>query len=1027
MTFRLKTILGVAAIEVVLLLILVASALSFLADSNEKQLRQRAETTSRLFATAARDALLATDIATLEDLVDQVIDNPGVVYARISDGGFVLAEGGDISHLLGHSAGQNTGEIHGDVFDVRMEIEAAGVHYGSIEIGISTTDIEQLLIEARRWTVTVAGLEVILVAIFSFILGTYLTRQLHGLKLASETITRSGPGHQVEIHGNDEITDVARAFNAMSTSLQQSYSRLQESLTAQERMMAIADRNQAKNEAILSVSLDAIITIDQEGVVRDYNEAAERIFGWERDKILGQPMVDFIIPPHMREAHNRGMAHYLATGEGPVLNKRLQLTARHRQGHDFPVEIAISPLDTDLGVMFTAFVRDITERLGAETELRLAARAFDTSEAIIITDAEGSIIRVNDAFTEITGYGAEEVLGRKPSLLSSGRHDAEFYRTMWQQMTSSGSWRGEIYNRRKNGEIFPEYLTISAVKNPEGDTTHYVAHFIDITEQKRNEERLRRAQRDAEAANLAKSRFLATMSHEIRTPMNGVLGVLDLLADTPLEAGQRKLVRTGRESGELLLSIINDILDYSKMEADKLSLDHRPFDLHELLDQAVELLKPQAVAKDLFLELSRGAELAQHVKGDPYRLRQVLLNLVSNAIKFTPRGGVTVRVFGSRPQGRRFTLSCAVEDTGIGIPPEAQSSLFDEFTMADQSHSRSQAGTGLGLAICKRLVELMGGRIELRSEQGKGSTFSFTVEMESADAADIVPSASLEGFDRRPRASLNILLAEDNLANQVVIKSMLEHAGLRVDIVKNGREAVDAVAARPYDIVLMDISMPEMDGMAAAQAIRRLSEGPGRIPIIALTAHALAGDRERFLSAGMNDYLTKPVDREAVLLCIARWTGGDLASGQVLKGVEDDQGLVPKSGGDEEQGDPAAESVQPLDVRVLERLASETSPQAVPRMLAAFRKESELRVASVVQHLSPPALDRLQRDAHSLKSSAGTFGALELQHLALDLEEACRRGDSADACEKAHRIPKAWQRVSTALDRYLSEKRSAAL
>ncbi len=373
-------------------------------------------------------------------------------------------------------------------------------------------------------------------------------------------------------------------------------------------------------------------------------------------------------------------------------------------------------------------------------------------------------------------------------------------------------------------------------------------------------------------ANRAKSGFLAAMSHEIRTPMNAVLGILGLLRDTPLSKHQKHLVTTGQDSGDLLLGIINDILEFSKMEADKLQLEKSSFDVQQLLTGTIELLKPQANFKGIQLQLVQKTSLPQYAIADTKRLRQILLNLINNAIKFTPRGTVCVSVAIERTNESTMTLSCAVTDTGIGIPKEFQASLFKEFTMVDQSHSRLYEGTGLGLAICKRLINLMNGDIRVSSETGKGSTFEFNVELGISDVKQTTTNTTEKNHNLVPKANTRVLLTEDNPANQMVIKTVLEYAGLQVDIAANGKKAIKAVSSDTYDIILMDISMPEMDGMEATRMIRQLSSSAAKIPIIALTAHALPGDKQRFLQAGMNDYLTKPLNRTQSLDCIARWT-----------------------------------------------------------------------------------------------------------------------------------------------------------
>ena len=432
------------------------------------------------------------------------------------------------------------------------------------------------------------------------------------------------------------------------------------------------------------------------------------------------------------------------------------------------------------------------------------------------------------------------------------------------------------------------------------------------------------------------------------------------------------------------------------MEADKLQLEHTGFDLHRLLAHAVELLKPQAKAKDLDFRLTLEPVLPQYVKGDPYRLRQIVLNLINNAIKFTPSGSIDVKVSGIKgdADGDSFKLYCEIRDTGIGIPQEFQSNLFQEFTMADQGHSRAFEGSGLGLAICKRLVALMGGNISLQSEVGRGSTFYFTVELEAADADEI--DRELESNTPRllPAANTRVLLAEDNPANQAVIKSILEHAGLQVDIVANGREAIDAVRSASYHIVLMDISMPEMDGMDATNGIRQLPGDSGRIPIIALTAHALAGDRERFLAAGMNDYLTKPIDRDATLHAIAHWTGS------IVTATAEERALPDLSG--THASETAAAYV---DEQVLLQLARDTAPEIVPELLVLYIDDARARLKQIQKAVAEADTQTLEFEAHTLGSSAAAHGNLKLHALARQIEYQCRNADQQQALAKAASLP----------------------
>ncbi len=514
-----------------------------------------------------------------------------------------------------------------------------------------------------------------------------------------------------------------------------------------------------------------------------------------------------------------------------------------------------------------------------ERERRLAASVFDaSSESIILTTPDGNIISVNPAFERVSGYHSNDVIGKNPRLWKSGLTPLETYEGLWATITAGKSWRGELQNRRKNGEVFWEAVTISPVLDAKKQITHYIAVKDDITDRKRQEVELRHAKEDAEAASLAKSQFLATMSHEIRTPMNGILGMAQLLLDANLDEPLRNdYVRTILNSGQTLQALLDDILDLSKVEAGKLTLIRSVFDPLQMLDEIAALFGGPAGQKGLAISVKWNFTPRRYW-ADPIRLRQMLSNLVSNAIKFTERGRITIEAGEIASEGSLARLHFSVTDTGTGIPKENLSRLFQPFSQVDSSSTRQHSGTGLGLSIVRSLATLMNGETGVRSEEGLGSQFWFDIQAErvdeNAEARLHERAPSLNNHAGSTARALSIMLVEDNPTNQLVFKAMLGKHGHHVACYEHGRLALDALMSGTQpDLVLMDCQMPVMDGFEATQAIRQW-EHDQRLPprvIIALTAGAFQEDRQHCLEAGMNDFVTKPVDMSHLLDVIGQW------------------------------------------------------------------------------------------------------------------------------------------------------------
>ena len=830
----------------------------------------------------------------------------------------------------------------------------------------------------------------------------------------------------------------------------------------------VTDRKQAKVELQRSarhfeMASDLLCTANFEGTFTQLNSSWQQVLGWSDDELRAEPFVNFVHPEDL-EATVAESAKLLGGGRTVSFSNRYSTKSGGWRWLEW----------TAIGVpedgLIYASARDVTDQHRANKKFRGLLES--APDAIVIVDDEESIVLVNAQTERLFGYDRAELLGRQTSELIPD----------WRRAHAEG----DLVALRKDGSEVPVEVSVSPLETEEG--TLVSAAIRDVSERRRAAEELAVARDQALAESRHKSEFLANMSHEIRTPMNGVIGMTELLLDSELSGEQREHAELVRTSGEMLVALVNDILDFSKIEAGKLELDTSTFELVRAAEDVAELMSERARAKGLELSVLVDHQAPGIVRGDEVRLRQVLMNLVSNAVKFTERGEVRLRVSPADGHADRCLLRFEVSDTGIGIEPGQIERLFESFTQADSSTSRQYGGTGLGLAISSRLVELMGGRLTASSQLGRGSSFSFQLPLEvcaSAAAAEPSPlggrrvlvvddnstnrhilchhgqawgmrvdsvdsgkgalrllgaaaeegapvhtalvdmdmpgmsgteltrairkdarlretlvvllSSSLDreaareaGVDRvlakpvrqerlkrmllegaqptaagtrearRARVSgahRRVLVAEDNEVNSRLTVRLLERRGFRADVAPDGRAAVEAMERNAYAAVFMDCQMPGMDGYEATRAIRRL-EGPDQhVPIVAMTANSGAVERERCLAAGMDDYLEKPLDTEAFDTTLRYWFDG------------------------------------PLDEEAIERLEGDLGgADALEELLGMYLEQAPEQVATVAAALANGDASGLCQAAHALKGSSASIGARAVGDAARALEEAARGG-----------------------------------
>lgn len=602
----------------------------------------------------------------------------------------------------------------------------------------------------------------------------------------------------------------------------------------------------------------ALVTI--EGNWISVNPAACKMFGLTEEELMAQPATDYIYSDCI---NNKDKLFQSLDETSSTIAVEKQFVHRDGRGIWASMHVSLVRDEKDqTPLFFISQIVDITNSKVTEQKLQESIERYTSlkkynHDAIISFNLEGRIINGNQMAEQLTGYKIPELIGTKISNLIGERNLARVLSDIADYVAVEKGING-IHH--KDGHTVEVLATLAPIVIHDKNVGFYII-AKDMTEQKR----LIIEKEAAQKTNKAKSEFLAMMSHEIRTPMNGVIGMTDLILETELDEEQRDYVQIIKKSGTTLLNIINDILDFSKIESGRTELVEETFNLRTALSETLNLILPKALEKNIEVTTSVASDVPNQVHGDVTKLRQILMNLLSNAIKFTPNGAVSISVQCVEDQGNSALIQFSVMDTGIGVPSEKVAQLFEPFYQVDHYMTRQVEGTGLGLAICKKLVQLMGGDIWYEKNQNQpGSVFTFTVDFsfKSNDGNQQENGAVHENHSSGN--DLKILIAEDNEVNQLVLKKMIEKLGYHSTTVQNGLEAVEAFERYSYDIVFMDISMPFMDGTEAVRLIKESASSEKQPFIVAVTAHAIKGDREKYLGMGMDEYVSKPVSMNVI-------------------------------------------------------------------------------------------------------------------------------------------------------------------
>ena len=985
MSFKWKTILGIAAIEIVFLTFLVWQAGNYIQRLGNAEIEKRASDTVSLGSSVLLDSLIEFDLATIDEQVQQIAALDGVEYVEVHGHGRILASSSLESSRVS-ARDVRVDEVKDGVYDVAHSLEVAGQEIGTLKIGFSVKELYSLAAKAQARLYLIAGLELLLVALCSWLLAGYLTKRILLLRDASNGLHAGKSIQPIPNHGDDEISETILAFNRMSTALAEREYALKVANDNLSESNAKLIEQERETLSLFSAAPDSIAVLHLNGSVVFANQELVRLLDVDKNSLMGSRLTDFL------KVSDDATVPRVLSGSEPDL-RGYQCRLFNSKGREIVAEINSSRFGSRDGTKTILIIRDKSHEQELESQAalqeRLKSNLVDSSlDAIVTITGDGEVIDFSPSAERLFGWRKQEILGRQMAdfLIPEdfkGAHEKGMNHYL---ATGEGPLIGrrvETEACRKSGKVFPVELALTATRV---DHAVFVTATIrDISERKQREEELVTAKAEAEQASKAKSRFLSYMSHEIRSPMNAVLGSLTLIQERrQLPESEQYYLDLARESGNSLLSVINEVLDFSKIEAGHIQFVESACSVSDLISRVQSSILAKGLQPAVRITYEVSDTLPPVILVDKDHLSQVLTILLDNAYKFTDEGLIRITGEGipATEEGERATLRIRVYDTGPGIPAESVETIFSEFEQTDAIRDSGFGGTGLGLAIAKRLVLGMRGQISVESEVGTGSTFCVEVPFDLPEnAQEPIDDSGLEADDSlksvgdigRKDNSLQhrVLLVDDVDANLIIGAELLKKRGYLVDKASNGSEAIERAEQTEYSVILMDMRMPVLNGLEATQAIRRSSGKNANTPIIALTANAEKSEIERCLENGMNGFVSKPfnIDRlhQTIEHCPVE-----------AKQEELEMKIMDNSDG---------QDLEVLSRAVLGQLSKDTSVESLPMMISVFINEIKKRTEGINEAAKNKDDLEIREQAHALKSCAGTFGGLKLQAAAQKLED----------------------------------------